>query len=69
MWEIMDSKNVFVWEDRWKPSLKEGHLEHPSLVDSQIPSKVAGITDKESGEWLLNRVEQWITVEQCNAIK
>ena len=58
-----------IWRDNWIPSLVGRRLEHPGLIESQIPEKVADIIDKDNGEWKLDGIEQWLTEEQCRAIR
>ena len=44
-------------------------LKHPRLLDFQIPEKVAEIMDRREGEWRLDNFEQWISKEECKAIR
>ena len=51
------------------PGLDGKRLVHPGLIDSQVPEKVSEIINAENGDWRLEGVEQWLTEEQCKAIR
>ena len=61
MWQVMDGKDNSIWEDKWIPDVENKRVGHPGILDSQIPEKVAEIMNKETGERILDSVEQWIS--------
>ena len=69
LWKIMDGEGVSIWQDNWIPRMNGKRLQHPGLIDSQIPDKVAKLMSDENGEWNLRKVEQWLSEEQCEAIR
>ena len=41
----------------------------PRLVDLELPEKVAEIMDKNTGEWRLEGIEEWLLKEDYKAIQ
>ena len=69
LWQIMDGESVLIWEDKWIPGLVKKRIEHPGIVESQLPVKVVEILDREAEEWKLDAIENWLTKEEHEAIK
>ncbi|PPD69152.1 hypothetical protein GOBAR_DD33968 [Gossypium barbadense] len=68
LWQITNGENVDLWHDKWVWSIQGHKLQHPGAVDFDLPQKVAEIINKETGEWDLTSVENWLNEEEKNAI-